>query len=44
MDIWSVKNYVGTIEVLDKQSTTALLRVNVGKAEAVHVTGGKKSK
>jgi hypothetical protein len=40
VDIWYIKNYVGTIEVLDKRSTTSSLNVRVGEAEATHVIGG----
>ncbi|XP_053388767.1 fibrocystin-L-like isoform X2 [Mercenaria mercenaria] len=39
VDIWGIKNYAGTIKVVQANSTSEKISVRVGKAEAEHVTG-----
>lgn len=40
VDIWGIKNYAGTIEVVPASSSAAEVVVQVGKARALHDVGG----
>lgn len=40
VDIYGIKNYHGTIEVVSAESKSSEISVKVGKAEALHRVGG----
>lgn len=44
VDSWDIKNYVGTINVVNANSTHGEINVRVGIADAKHTIGGKHNK